>query len=214
MLSIRAKAIANTGRYAGAHHGALMLARQPLPSGWTACAVAGTPATDHAHLRPSSNSVMVNGSATPTGVRTRPVAPSVSTPPSTSPPETVGPHFGHASVSTSTFHTASAGASMCLLTESMAVAYPLRGRALLVVVRPEDELVECPQCGVGTDLVEGGADFVQVRDGHLQRWLIRLVGGADRIVDTRLPGHLDMTPDHMRHRMRLTEVDQSVDAVR
>src|SRR6476660_8014328 len=96
-----------------------MLARQPLPSGWTACAVAGTPATDHAHLRP--------------------VAPSVSTPPSTSPPETVGPHFGHASVSTSTFHTASAGASMCLLTESMVVAYPLRGRRLPVVLRPENE---------------------------------------------------------------------------
>src|SRR4051812_11046423 len=143
MSSIRAKAIANTGRYAGAHHGALMLARQPLPSGWTACAVAGTPATDHAQLRPSSNSVMVNGSSTPTGVRTRPVAPSGSTPPSTSPPETVGPHFGHASVSTSTFHTASAGASMCLLTESMVVAYPLHGRRL-VVLRPEDELVECP----------------------------------------------------------------------
>src|SRR6188472_850809 len=160
-----------------------MLARQPAPSGSTECEVAGTPATDHAHLRPGSKSVMVNGSASPTGVWTRPVAPSVSRAPSSSAAATVGPQRGHASVSIRTFHTASAGASMCLLTESMRVAYPLTLGCLLVVFRPQDELVECPQRGLGTDLVEGGADGMQVRHPHLQRRLVGLVGGPDRIVD-------------------------------
>lgn len=78
--------------------------------GWTACVVAGTPATRHAHRRPASKAVISNGSTRPAEVRTWPRDPASSGPPPSSvAADTEGPHTGQAPRSTSTAHTAAGG---------------------------------------------------------------------------------------------------------
>src|ERR1700712_3457075 len=112
------------------------------------------PATFHAQCRPGSNSVTVNGAATPNDVRTVPVTPNASSVcgGSSSPALTVGPHFGHASRSTSTFHTTDGGAAMSLSTASImelvlprhVVVRPRHRDRVAVVIRPAaDSFADC-----------------------------------------------------------------------
>src|ERR1700722_7924339 len=85
------------------------------------------PATFHAQCRPGSNSVTTNGTLNPNDVRTMPVAPNDSSVcgESSRAPLTVGPHCGHASRSTRTFHAAADGASISRATVGiMAMPYP------------------------------------------------------------------------------------------
>src|ERR1700753_569940 len=79
------------------------------------------PATFHAQCRPGSNSVTTNGTAGPNEVFTVPVTPKPSSVcgGSRRAPLTVGPHCGHASRSTSTFHTADDGAAINRLTANI-----------------------------------------------------------------------------------------------
>src|ERR1700722_18818917 len=89
------------------------------------------PATFHAQCRPGSNSVTTNGTPNPNDVRTTPVAPSDSSVcgESSRAPLTVGPHCGHASRSTRTFHAADDGAAISRSTASItAMSYPGRQR--------------------------------------------------------------------------------------
>jgi hypothetical protein len=54
------------------------------------------------------------------------------------------------------------------------------------------------------------AQHPQVAHAHLKRWLLRLVGGADRVVDAGLTGHLDVPSEQVGDGMALREGQQPV----
>lgn len=100
--------------------GTAKLTTQPRPSKITSCLVAGMPATFQPHRRPSTNSVISNGSGTPTGVNTFPREPSAKGPrPFNSAPATVGPHIGQAERSVITSHAAPGGTDIARSTVGM-----------------------------------------------------------------------------------------------
>jgi len=65
--------------------------------------------------------------------------------------------------------------------------------------------------GAITDRVDRRPDLPQVVDRHLQWRFVGLICRADRVVDARLGGHLDVASQNMRHRVGPGECDQPVD---
>jgi hypothetical protein len=82
------------------------------------------------------------------------------------------------------------------------------------VFGPEDEVGEPTSRGLGPHFVEGRADGLKVRGSHLERRFVRLVGGADRVINARLARHLDVAAENVRDGALTGEIDQSINRPR